>query len=610
MRKKLLSILALLCLTVSSAWADDGGTCGTNLTWSYVESTHTLTISGTGAMDDYDVYPWFDYTSDISAIVIEEGVTSISDYALAYCYNDNLTTINIPNSVTTIGNYAFYGCLNLTTVNIGSGVTSIGDRAFERCSSLTDITVSGENTNFKSVDNVLFTYDGKKLIQYPAASTATSYVIPDGVETIGASAFADSDKLTTVTIPNSVTTIGEGAFLGCIGLTEVTIPNSVTTIGDYAFSYCYGLTTVNIGSGVTSIGDGAFESCGSLTSITVSGENTNFKSVNNVLFTYDGKRLIQYPAGSTATSYVIPDGVETIGAYAFSGSDKLTTVTIPNGVTTIGNCAFYECSGLTTMSIPDGVETIGDNAFLECVGLTTMSIPSSVTAIGAGAFSCCENLTTVTLNSNPYIDDYAFDIDGYGTTPAVTMKLTATAAGDAKWMTFYNLRYSFEADASTQVFKAELDDATGALTLHEVTDKIVDADNAVILKSTGNPVMTLTTSASSDSQANSLEGVSDPEGEDNDGYFYVLNYKAATGVGFYKLADGKKLGYGKAFLWYDSSSAPSFFGFGDDATSIKSLTPDPSPNGEGSEYYDLQGRRVAQPAKGLYIVNGKKVVIK
>jgi hypothetical protein len=254
------------------------------------------------------------------------------------------------------------------------------------------------------------------------------------------------------------------------------------------------------------------------------------------------------------------------------------------------------------------VETLSAHAFEESNNLKTVTIPNGVTTIDNGAFSYCPGLTTVTLNSNPYIGYDAFDIDGNGTTPAVTMNLTAKSAGGAKWMTFYNSYGNFQADANTQVFKAELSGTT--ITLHEVTDKIVNAGTAVVLKSMGDPVMTLTTSASSDSQANSLEGVDNPEGEDNDGYFYVLNYKAATGVGFYKLADGKKLGYGKAYLWYSGSLAPGYFGFGDDATSIKSLTPDPSPNGEGSEYYDLQGRRVAQPAKGLYIVNGKKVVIK
>ena len=579
MSKKLLSILALLCLTVTSAWADDSGTCGTSLTWSYVESTHTLTISGTGAMTDFGYMetPWYGYRTDITNIVIEDGVTTIGEYAFIEC--ENLTTVTIPNNVTSIGYMAFLGCYSLKTVTIGSGVTSIGDRAFESCNSLTEITVSGENLYYKSVDNVLFTKDGT-LLKYPEGITATSYTIPNDVETIGDRAFIFSN-LTEVIIPDGVETIGDGAFTNCL-VTELTIPNSVTTIGEYAFSACEDLTTLNIGSGVTSIGNGPCQGCYSLTDITVSG-GTYFKSVNNVLFTYDGKTLVQYPAGSTATSYTIPDGVETISANAFDSSDNLTEVIIP-----------------------DGVETIGNGAFQFCLGLTTMNIPSSVTTID-DAFYSCKNLATVTLNSNPYIGLYAFDIDGYGTTPAVTMNLTAKSAGGAQWMTFYSSYGNFQADANTQVFKAELSGTT--ITLHEVTDKIVDAGTAVVLKSTGDPVMTLTTSPSSDSQANSLKGVDNPEGEGNDGNFYVLNYKAATGVGFYKLADGKKLGYGKAYLWYSGSLAPGYFGFGE-TTGINAV------NGSefminGSDIYNLNGQRVAQPTKkGLYIVNGRKVVIK
>ncbi len=232
--------------------------------------------------------------------------------------------------------------------------------------------------------------------------------------------------------------------------------------------------------------------------------------------------------------------------------------------------------------------------------IISVVINEGVTSIGDNAFVNCANLTSVTLNSNPVIGDDAFP-DG----ATVTMNLTANAAEGAKWMTFYNDRYNFQADASTQVFKAELSGTT--ITLHEVTDKIVNANTGVVLKTTGddNPVMTLTTSASSNTDTNSLKGVTDVEGVTSDGTYYVLNYKEATGVGFYKLTNGKKLGLGKAYLQTASSS--NFFGMDEETTGLKSID-----NGQWimDNYYDLSGRKVANPKKGLYIVNGKKVIIK
>lgn len=187
----------------------------------------------------------------------------------------------------------------------------------------------------------------------------------------------------------------------------------------------------------------------------------------------------------------------------------------------------------------------------------------------------------------------------------MTMNLTANAAGGANWLTFYNKLYSFQADANTQVFKAELSGTT--ITLHEVTAKIVDGGTPVVLKSTASPiVMTLTTTASGNTDDNSLWAVSDPSGETADGNMFVLS-NGTKGVGFYKLTSGKTLGVGKAYLYYTGSLAREFFGF-DDATGIQELK-----NGKTEElksFFDLNGRHVAQPNKGLYIVNGRKVIIK
>ena len=353
------------------------------------------------------------------------------------------------------------------------------------------------------------------------------------------------------------------------------------------------ITSIVIGEGVTTIADGAFEECENVESVSIPASVT---SIGGSAFSL---------AGTSATTMTVTiaagSNLATIGGDAFSFCSSLKTITIPSSVTTIGMRAFV-MSGLTSVTLSDGLKVIDGRAFMRCP-MTTITIPASVTSIGESAFYRCSNLATVTLNSNPFIRENAFADIAAGA--AVTMNLTANEVDGANWMTFYNKLYSFEADENTQVFKARLSGTS--ITLYEVTDKIVDAGTAVVLKSTGNPVMTLTTSASSNSDSNSLKGVSDAEGQTSDGTMYVLNYTAANGVGFYKLASGSVLGVGKAYLTYSGSGAPDFFGF-DETTGMNDVrckTEDVR-----GEYYNLNGQRVAQPAKGLYIVNGKKVVIK
>ena len=593
--RKLLSILALFCLTVTGAWADDdSGSCGTSVTYSYEESTHTLTISGTGDMTDYswtDYSPWYDYRKSITSIIIGYGVTHIGNHAFYYC--TNLASVIIPASVTTIGNEAFDHCYGLTVLSIGSGVTTIGDDAFQACTGLTSvdipdnvttigsraflvcsnletvtigkgltsigsycfngcgklksITVDSENPAFVSDESgVLFNKDMTTLIKYPTGNSRTSYAIPDGVTSIGDHSFYEC-ALTSVTIPASVTSIDDYAFYMCSSLTEVAFPDAVTSIGKYSFLLCTGLTSVNIPTSVTSI-----------------------------------------------------------GKYAFSGCTGLTSVTIAARVTDMGDYAFRECSALTSVTIAEGATTISIGAFYDCGKITSVTIPASIRYIGDDAFYGCHKLPMVALNSNPYIGSSAFSIS-----TVVTMNLTGNEGEpDEYWMTFYNLIYDFEVPATgTQIFKAALNGSS--LTLTEVeTDKIIKSGVAVILKSTSGPI-TLTRSnkrSSNDFSGNSLRGVYNVEGWVGDGYTYVLN-KGSQGIGFYKLAKGKKVGVGKAFLTYSapaSASAREFFGFSE-ATGID--VPTAEANDADAVVYDLQGRRVAQPTKGLYIVNGKKVFI-
>ena len=371
-------------------------------------------------------------------------VTCIDGYAFSDC--DSLTSVVIPNGVTMIGGYAFEYCTSLTSVTIPSGVTSIGNYAFYKCTSLTNITIVEDNTVYCSVDGVLFSKDMKTLIVYPAGKTDKEYVIPSGVTEIGSSAFAYCTSLTSVTIPNSVTSIGNYAFYNCTSLTNITIvedntvycsvdgvlfskdmktlivypagktdkeyviPSGVTEIGSSAFAYCTSLTSVTIPNSVTSIGNYAFYNCTSLTNITVVEDNTEYCSVDGVLFSKDMKTLIKYLAGKTDKEYVIPSGVTEIGSGAFEGCGSLTSVTIPNGVTMIGDYAFEGCGSLTSVTIPNSVTSIGSSAFANCTSLTSVTILNGVTSIGSSAFANCTSLASVTIpNSVTEIWSYAFE---------------------------------------------------------------------------------------------------------------------------------------------------------------------------------------------------------
>ena len=275
MIRKILSIIALLCLAVTSAWADYSGSCGTGVTYNYVESTHTLTISGSG---EIGTRPWVSYAHAIKTIVIENGVASIVDCAFQRCYS--LTSIAIPSSVSSIGNNAFAECYSLTFIAIPSSVKSIGEGAFNSCSNLATVTVyapsctlvagafsscrnltkiyvprdnvndystnwdsyaskivgfdgSCGDSNVNDGKNVIWAYDNGTLTisgtgamadydsgnpgWYKYRDNITSIVIEDGVTHIGADAFKDcnNSSLTSVTVCATACTLGNGAFGGC-----------------------------------------------------------------------------------------------------------------------------------------------------------------------------------------------------------------------------------------------------------------------------------------------------------------------------------------------------------------------------------------------------------
>ena len=430
------------------AIADASGSCGTNVTYTFVSSTGTLTIQGSGAMRDYSSSaPWYSYKDDIKTVIIEDGVTSIGYAAFSRC--SGLTSITIPNSVTSIGESAFYNCSGLTSVTIPNSVTSIGEYSFYGCGGLTSIIVDGGNAFYNSNNqcNAIIETSTNTLVRgcktttipndvksigigafsscndltsisipnsvtiiyggaFDSCRDLTSVTIPNNVTSIGPSIFSDCSSLATITIPNSITSIPTNAFFNCSSLISITIPNSVTSIENSAFSGCSKLTSITIPNSVTSIGDNAFYNCTGLTSIIVELENSKYDSRNNcnAIIESASNSLI---AGCKTT--IIPNSVASIGSYAFNGCSSLTSITIPNSVTSIGREAFNGCSSLTSITIPNSVTSIGYSAFSRCSGLTSVTIPNSVTSIENSAFSVCSGLTSVTIpNSVTSIGGAAF----------------------------------------------------------------------------------------------------------------------------------------------------------------------------------------------------------
>ncbi len=343
----------------------------------------------------------FSNCSSLMSINIPDSVTSIGSSAFSNC--SSLTSINMPNSVTKIGQEAFYNCRSLTSINIPDSVTKIGQEAFYNCSSLTSITIPNSVT---SIEQNAF----KK------CASLTKVNIPDSLTSIEYGVFESCSSLTSISIPDSVTSIGQMAFVNCSSLTNINIPSSVTYIGYLAFGNC-GITSVTIPSSVTIIAS-SFSDCTALKNINVDSGNTNYCSIDGVLYDKDVSKLIFCPA--MKDNITIPQSVKGIGDSAFVGNSALKSITIPSSVSSIDSCAFSSCENLESVSlssalteisygcfigceslksivIPAGVTKIDNHAFKGCTGLSSVSIPSSVTSIGHYAFFECSSLTSITI---------------------------------------------------------------------------------------------------------------------------------------------------------------------------------------------------------------------
>lgn len=605
----------------------------------------------------------FDGCGSLRSVNIPASVTSIENYSF---FGTGLTSVTIPASVTSIGREAFEECYDLSLVyELRSTPPTLGNNAFSFCANnlviyipngtdfdyqgsnnwnsytLQELTANGncgttghESEVFWFLVNNTLTISGTGAMAdhfttywpwHSYRGSITSVVISKGVSHIGEYAFKNC-SITSIDIPASVTSIGGSAFNSCtllttvnfaansqletigdhafhecnnIGLTSIAIPVSVTSIGEQAFRSCTGLTSFTIPFNVAAIGDHAFFECSNLASITVDANNAYYASQEGVLLNKDKTTLIQYPIGKTASTYIIPTTVTSIVDQAFDGCTDLSSIIIPASVQSIGEFVFSGCSNLSSVTIyAPSLTDYGAYAFYNNKDGRKIYV-----------FSDCENMYEL------YWPDYASDI-------YPIPDLTVRAADDSdptkgKWTSYYNSLADVTVAYGTTIYKATYDNVNNLVSLTQISGDIIKKGEAVILKSNDNiELSSAANSGTGDYDDNDLHGVDYATpladlGTVTDTY-YVLGNKNGH-FGFHKYT-GTNMPANKAYLRISGDGdalAPTLDInlIDSETTGISEIAKSQEPKANG-QYFDLQGRKVANPTKGLYIVNGKKLIVK
>ena len=545
----------------------------------------------------------------LTSVTIGNGVESIGTSAFVYC--KGLTSVTIPNSVKSIGGSAFYDCIGLTSVTIGNSVESIGNSAFGDCSELHDVYCYAEEVPTTSSDAFVYSSIASATLHVPAGSVdrynttapwssfRTIVAISTEVEINGINYDLNAETTQATVVAKS-----NGKYSG-----EVVIPESVehegtaysvTSIGSSAFKFCSDLTSVTIPNSVTSIGYQAFLACSGLTSVTIG------------------------------------NSVESIEPEAFYDCSGLTSVTIPNSVTSIGYQAFCYCSGLTSVTIPNSVTSIGINAFADCSGLTSVTIGNGVESIGQLAFSYCSKLHDVYCYAEnvPITESNAFGDSPIGT---ATLHVPAASRQSYKstepWKGFGNivdlpnqyelsvssagyatlcLAYNAEIPQDVEVYVAE--NVDGDCLKMKKVEGVLPAMTGVIVKANeGTYAFIQSEDTPAEIGENLLVGsvANTMVRADDDTSYYILAAPDENNneVGMYPVELDENGAFvckaNKAYLPISSALARIYFDFGTE-TGIGEV------KGENenvkTEIYDLSGRKVENAQKGIFIVNGKKVI--
>ena len=395
---KQIYILLIALLMGLSAKAESSGTCGPNLKW-HLTDDGVLSITGKGEMKDFPnfTYPWD--RNYVKRVIIGDSVTTIGDGAFNYC--PFLTSVTIPNSVTTIGWGAFWACSSLTSVTIGSHVTKIETDAFYR----TDVTkviwltntppagYSNVKDGIHYVANDLYTDLSNKKV-YPYLSSIFEV---DGIKYVPVSpsericdaidcAYTGepyelkiNKKVNHKGVDMTVREINPYTAYKCANIKKAYI-NINGSIGHRAFSGCANLSTVNI-ERVNDIGNWAFSECTNLASVDIKKTN----DIGNWAFS----------ECTNLVSVVVKEG-NNIGESAFSNCSSLKTLSLDNKIKSLGRYAFSGCNNLKQFVIPDSVTILNYDLLRDCSSLKSLRIHKGVKEINE-AFNGCTNLSTLII---------------------------------------------------------------------------------------------------------------------------------------------------------------------------------------------------------------------
>ena len=301
------------------------------------------------------------------------------------------------------------------------------------------VTASAEtwgDYEYRVIDDVtveITKYTGNEIeVEIPAEIDGKTVTV------IGDHAFEPNrPNLVKVVIPEGVTTIGDSAFSVCEKLISVEIPNSVVNIEERAFSHCHRLEKIYLPYSVQHIGNRAFEGCFSMVEYCVDENNENYSADDcGVLFNKDKTILIQYPCSNSREVYNIPESVTTIADFGVYYAFHLKNINIPDGVINIGRNAFEGCFNLRSIDIPASVSTINSTVFSFCIGLTDIIIPNTVKTISKYALSECYNADKIYIESmDAEIEEGAlnfssFNIDGLSYEESIELFVKALFEGE------------------------------------------------------------------------------------------------------------------------------------------------------------------------------------